>query len=283
MYPVNSPAVLMQWRILITLLAQLSPARRAEFRRIWCDFVLPPMARQQPPVKRKAETAVKVPVAKSYTSSRPTEGCKPLDAREILNRKRQSRDSFRPDDTKSRKTESHPVPQVSNPVVDKYNNVNRIQKVTLVSEAFDSHFHLDRASILITGSLEMSVEQCLQEKLIPQPDIAVEVIGGVLVYCDPDTYPQVLPDTSRWKIAIGLHTKAAPYFNNDQFTAMQEALSDMCVSALGEIGLDRTVNQIHWMSQEKIFDKLLGLARPNKPVILHLRGQAMETMSDAVY
>ncbi|XP_063411177.1 putative deoxyribonuclease TATDN2 [Mytilus trossulus] len=64
---------------------------------------------------------------------------------------------------------------------------------------------------------------------------------------------------------------------------MQEALSDMRVSALGEIGLDRTVNQVHWMSQEKIFDKLLGLARPNKPVILHLRGQATETMSDAVY
>ncbi|VDH93910.1 Hypothetical predicted protein [Mytilus galloprovincialis] len=65
MYPVNSPAVLMQWRILITLLSQLSPARRAEFRRIGSDFVLPPMARQQPPVKRKAETAVRVPVAKS--------------------------------------------------------------------------------------------------------------------------------------------------------------------------------------------------------------------------
>ncbi|VDI20856.1 Hypothetical predicted protein [Mytilus galloprovincialis] len=129
----------------------------------------------------------------------------------------------------------------------------------------------------------MSVEQYLEEKLIPQPDIAVEVVGEVIVYCDPDTYPQVLPDTSKWKIAIGLHPKAAPYFNNDQFIAMQEALTDMRVSALGEIGLDRTVNPIHWMSQEKILDKLLGLARPNKPVILHLRGQATETMSDAVY
>ncbi|CAC5416321.1 tatD [Mytilus coruscus] len=287
MYPVNSPAVLMQWRILITLLSQLSPARRAEFRRIGSDFVLPPIARQQTPVKRKAETAVSVPVAKSYKTvvqlrDNQLAG-KPLDARDILNRKRQSQDFSRSEDTKSRKTDIHPVIQVSNPVLDNNNNVNRIQKVTLVSEAFDSHFHLDRASILLTGSLEMSVEQYLQEKLIPQPDIAVEVIGGVIVYCDPDTYPQVLPDTSKWKIAIGLHPKAAPYFNNDQFIAMQEALSDMRVSALGEIGLDRTVNPIHWMSQEKILDKLLSLARPNKPVILHLRGQATETMSDAVY
>ncbi|CAC5366799.1 unnamed protein product [Mytilus coruscus] len=74
MYPVNSPAVLMQWRILIALLSQLSPASRAEFRRIGSDFVLPPIARQQTPVKRKAETAVSVPVAKSYKNSRPTEG-----------------------------------------------------------------------------------------------------------------------------------------------------------------------------------------------------------------
>lgn len=118
--------------------------------------------------------------------------------------------------------------------------------------------------------------------MIPKPDIAVEVVGGVIVYCDPDTYPQVLPDTSKWKIAIRLHSKAAPYFNNDQFMAMQEVLSDMRVYALGGIGLDRTVNPIHWISQEKILNKLLGLARPSKPVILHLRGQATETMSDAV-
>ncbi|CAC5383866.1 tatD [Mytilus coruscus] len=173
-----------------------------------------------------------------------------MDAREILNRKRQSRDSSRSEsENKSRKTDIpvHSVIQVSNPSSDSNNNIKRSQKVTLVSEAFDSHFHLDRASILLTGSLAMSVKY-LQEKLIPQPDISVEVVGGVIVYCDPDTYPQVLPDTSKWKIAIGLHPKAAPYFNNDQFMAMQEALSDMRVSALGEIGLDRTVNPIHWVS-----------------------------------
>ncbi|CAC5382230.1 unnamed protein product [Mytilus coruscus] len=248
MYPVNSPAVLMQWRILITLLSQLSPARRAEFRRIGSDFVLPPIARQQTPVKRKAETAVSVPVAKSYKNSRPTEGRnivsqsgkareskpptvstvvktlsnlqnqlagKPLDARDILNRKRQSRDFSRSEDTKSRKTDIHPVIQVSNPVLDNNNNVNRIQK----GKHFTNRFPGDVCRTIPPG-----------KKLIPQPDIAVEVIGGVIVYCDPDTYPQVLPDTSKWKIAIGLHPKAAPYFNNDQFIAMQEALSDMRVS-----------------------------------------------------
>ncbi|CAC5415891.1 tatD [Mytilus coruscus] len=319
MYPVNLPAVIMQWRVLITLLSQLSPSRRAEFRRIGTGYVLPPRQQQQSPVKRKAEMSVNLPLPKSYKRSRPTEGRqmvtlsdrareinpptvktvvktlshlqsqlagKPIDAREILNRKRQSRDSSRSEsENKSRKTDIpvHYVIQVSNPSSDSNNNIKRIQKVTLVSEAFDSHFHLDRASILLTGSLAMSVEQYLQEKLIPQPDISVEVVGGVIVYCDPDTYPQVLPDTSKWKIAIGLHPKAAPYFNNDQFMAMQEALSDMRVSALGEMGLDRTVNPIHWVSQEKILDKLLGLARPNKPVILHLRGQATETMSEAVY
>lgn len=60
MYPANSPAVLMQWRILITLLSQLSPGRREEFRRIGTGYVLSP--RQQSPVKRKAETSVNIPL-----------------------------------------------------------------------------------------------------------------------------------------------------------------------------------------------------------------------------
>lgn len=173
-------------------LLQLSPGRRAEFRRIGTDYVLPQIARQQSSVKRKDETSVSAPLSKSFKSSRPTEernivsqsgraresnpptvstvvkilsnlqnqlAGKTQDAREIFNRKRLSRASSRSEsDTKSRKTNIHPVIQVSNPALDSNNNINRIQNVTLVSEAFDSHFYLDRASILLAGSLEMSVE-----------------------------------------------------------------------------------------------------------------------------
>ncbi|CAC5423195.1 tatD [Mytilus coruscus] len=286
MYPVNSPAVVMQWRIRITLLALLSPSRRAEFRRIGTNYVLP--RRQQSPIKRKADPPKVNPLPpKSYKSSRPTEGrqmpiqsgkareiisgqptvatvaktlsslqsrlagkSSTVDAREILNRKRQN--SVNSEDKGNKLRRTNPIVKPIEPVF--YSQVRW-----------------------------QCLEEYLQQELIPQPEISVEVVGGVIVYCDPDTYPQVLPDTSKWKIAIGLHPKAAQYFNNDQFMAMQEALSDMRVSALGEIGLDRTVNQIHWVSQEKVLDRLLCLARPNKPVILHLRGQVTETMSEEVY
>ncbi|CAC5383865.1 unnamed protein product [Mytilus coruscus] len=73
MYP-NSPAVIMQWRVLITLLSQLSSSRRAEFHRIGTGYVLPPRQQQQSPVKRKSEMSVNLPLPKSYKSSRPTEG-----------------------------------------------------------------------------------------------------------------------------------------------------------------------------------------------------------------
>ncbi|CAC5408225.1 tatD [Mytilus coruscus] len=263
MYPVNSPAVLMKWRILITLLSQLSPSRRAEFRRIGTGYVLPPRQQQQSPVKRKAEMSVNLPLPKSYKSNRQTEGRhmgqlagKPVDAREILNRKRQSRDSSRlKSDNKSRKTDIpvHPVVHVLDPALDKNNNnIQGIQKVTLVSQALDSHFHLDRASILLRGSLSLTVEEFLKQPLTPPPEIPADVVGGVLVYCDPDTYPTVLPDLAKWKVAIGLHPKAAPYFINEQFGALQESLFDMWVSALGEIGLDRTTNPVTWVTQEKV-------------------------------
>lgn len=41
LYPVNSPAVLMQWRLLVTLIAKLSVTRHAKFRRIGTDYVWP--------------------------------------------------------------------------------------------------------------------------------------------------------------------------------------------------------------------------------------------------
>ena len=131
--------------------------------------------------------------------------------------------------------------------------------------------------------MQLTLDEYLQLPLIPPPEISVEIAGGVLVYCDPDTYPLVFPDLKKWKIAIGLHPKAAPFFNNEQFEVLRENLTDVRVAALGEVGLDRTCNRLHWTSQEKVLDRILSLATPNKPIILHVRGQNEETMSEATY
>ena len=44
------------------------------------------------------------------------------------------------------------------------------------------------------------------------------------------------------------------------------------IAALGEIGLDRTVSPKYWSRQNETFRKVLALADPSKPIILHLRG-----------
>nr|XP_022322968.1 uncharacterized protein LOC111124408 [Crassostrea virginica] len=44
------------------------------------------------------------------------------------------------------------------------------------------------------------------------------------------------------------------------------------IAALGEIGLDRTVSPKYWSRQDETFRKVLALADPSKPIILHLRG-----------
>ena len=82
------------------------------------------------------------------------------------------------------------------------------------------------------------------------------------MYCDPDTFPTVLPDTAKWKMAVGLHPKAAPYFTQDKFDLIRDKLSDNRVAGLGEIGLDRTCNPVTWVAQEKSFRKV---TRPGKP------------------
>ena len=82
---------------------------------------------------------------------------------------------------------------------------------------------------------------------------------------------------------MGLHPKAAPYFTQDQFDLIRDKLSDKRVAGLGEIGLDRTCNSVTWVAQEKVFERLLGLANPNRPVIIHVRGERKDKLSEIVY
>ena len=49
-----------------------------------------------------------------------------------------------------------------------------------VHKAFNSHFLLDRASILSTGSLQLTIEEFLEKPLHPPPEISVDITRGVL-------------------------------------------------------------------------------------------------------
>ncbi|CAC5362887.1 CXXC1 [Mytilus coruscus] len=103
MYPVNSLAVLMQWQILITLLAQLSPINTAlpklykSSRPTGTDgrHRIPQTLRQSG--KARVSTPVRLTAAtvSKTLSDLQSKLANTLDARESLNRKRQSRDSSR--------------------------------------------------------------------------------------------------------------------------------------------------------------------------------------------
>lgn len=93
-----------------------------------------------------------------------------------------------------------------------------------VHKAFNSHFLLDRASILSTGSLQLTIEEFLEKPLHPPPEISVDITRGVL--WPVSMFLTVLPNTSKWKIALGLHPKAVQYLTQDQFDLIRDQSSD---------------------------------------------------------
>ena len=208
-YPVNHPSVLIQRRILITLLSMVSHEQRAQFRKFGRGYV-PQQRREQSRVtittgqrqlgkpntrempRTFKETRFTRP-ARGEPSAKTSDTPKVMVAREIIKRKRPSEqvNSSVSDPQQWRKSRRVEETFAS----DTNNNIRMIQINLLAHKAFDSYFHLDKASILSTGSLQLSIEEFVEKPLHPPPEISVDLTGGVIVYCDPDTFPTVLPDT----------------------------------------------------------------------------------------
>ena len=83
----------------------------------------------------------------------------------------------------------------------------------------------------------MSAEELVLYTPAPLPQITVNVIGGVAVYCDPDTYPNIRNFKCPWKTAIVFHPRHAYRYCHDN--QLQSFLSSESVTALG-VGLGRT-------------------------------------------
>ena len=71
-----------------------------------------------------------------------------------------------------------------------------------------------------------------------------------------------------WKVAIGVHPK-----HYDTLTVEKTICNSFFTTlvALGECGLDRTINPSQWCRQEEVFVRLLKLCRIEQPLVLHLR------------
>ena len=92
-----------------------------------------------------------------------------------------------------------------------------------------------------------------------------------MVYSEPLTYPNKFY-VGKWKFALGVHPKHVQELTVERFLYLQSVIHLPEIAALGEIGLDRTVSPKYWSRQDETFRKVLALADPSKPIILHLRG-----------
>lgn len=149
------------------------------------------------------------------------------------------------------------------------------EKIITVNEAFDSHFHLDRTSFRIwKKSSGKSVDDLISYSLSgnQHPQLDVSVAGGVIVYSEPSTHPEIVSVERPWGVAVGVHPKHIEEFSRDRFLHMKELLNRPHVVALGEVGLDRTVPVKLWRRQEDVLCQVLTLSRKDKVLVLHLRG-----------
>ncbi|KAH3698120.1 hypothetical protein DPMN_085639 [Dreissena polymorpha] len=109
-----------------------------------------------------------------------------------------------------------------------------------VLEAWDSHFYIDRTSQKLFGHQAASLENILTADVGVIPKVKVQVVGGVMVYCDPESYPTSIRRQKKgFGAAVGIHPKKVQFFPQSKFEELRNLLRLKTVVALGEIGLDR--------------------------------------------
>ena len=80
--------------------------------------------------------------------------------------------------------------------------------------AFDSHFHLDRTARKLYDREDISMvtlKDILSFSFEHPPRTPVRLVGGVMVYCDPETRLTLPLMDGRWKVALWKHPKKVPH------------------------------------------------------------------------
>lgn len=138
-------------------------------------------------------------------------------------------------------------------------------------DAFDSHFHLDRLAYHLNETWDQTLKAINEPTEVPigQP---VKLVGGVMVFCDPQNYKRLPIRNTPFAVAVGVHPKHASRFTKDQEGQLEKLLKTRGVRALGEVGLDFSCHPDTWPRQEEVLNSVLGLCTPNFTLVLHLRG-----------
>ncbi|MES9880772.1 MAG: TatD family hydrolase [Sedimenticola sp.] len=137
-------------------------------------------------------------------------------------------------------------------------------------EAFESHFHLDRLSWALgqTWSETMRNLNRPTDVAVRQP---VQLVGGVMVFCDPEEFHKLPFLDNHFVSAVGIHPKKAHLCTQGRLDQLKLILDSRPVRALGEIGLDRSCPQESWAKQEQVLDEVLRLCNPQLLLLLHIR------------
>ena len=146
-----------------------------------------------------------------------------------------------------------------------------IQPRTAPLPEYDAHFHPDRIRSMGGNGTDPG----------RRPDYSVDLVGGVLSYCDPEFFldsdfvDRVIATqggSTKWKIAISIHPKKAATYTRQQWQALLQHLNHPSVVGFSEVGFDFTVPPQQWRDQENLFWDFLDLGTRGRVLILHLRG-----------
>jgi len=150
-------------------------------------------------------------------------------------------------------------------------------------EAFDSHLHWDRA-VPKFGTGRADFGHFLRVGLSHQPQTPFELVGGVVVYCDPKTWPAVpVRLEAGWVAAVGLHPKKALQLRDAEAEQLTKLSGHPSVTALGEVGLDLSEGTGGKLAQMESLGWMLSLAYARVPIILHLRGAPVDPTGDEIH
>ncbi|MES9883066.1 MAG: TatD family hydrolase [Sedimenticola sp.] len=141
-----------------------------------------------------------------------------------------------------------------------------------IPDAWDSHFHLDRLAFTQGQSWDQATKE-LSMTSQGGPTHTVNLVGGVMVFCDPEEFHRLPIDPEpQFVVAVGVHPKKAVSFDHRCVQQLKRIYRSPRVTAIGEVGLDNSRQPHYPEKQEEVLHRVLCFALSKHTIILHLRG-----------
>ena len=115
------------------------------------------------------------------------------------------------------------------------------------------------------------------------------LVGGVSIYCDPDTYPtdQHLRDIPQYiSIGVGIHPRHARYSVarvNQTVERFQTLLANPRVTVFGEVGINHKEPMKYWAFQVEMLERMLPFLEDRHVLVIHCRGMEDDCGTEAFF